>query len=128
MHKLGANSATAYKIAIGLITLMPLVIALLAWLNGLTGKELWLANRTLIFAVIQRLQEVSGFLYLVSWGVFAWAFYYKKLGDPWLVEQLQFIFDKYQEKAFNHAKLPANTPIGHNRVTLFKYRRGFIRH
>lgn len=129
MQKLGSNNAVFYRLAVWLVPSMPLGIALIGWINGLDGSESWLINRTLIFAILQRLQDFSGVAYLICWSLFFLSVYYKKKGDPWLAEQIQFILDRYQDGAFDCANCPPEAPVDHNRVTIFRYQRGFfIRH
>lgn len=129
MNRLGAGSKNLYRLSTWLVPVMPLVIALITWCNGLDGTEEWLKNRPNVFALVERFQKISFWLYAICWPMFAWAIYYRKRGDPWLVEQLQFILDRYQAGAFNSEAYPTGTPIDHNRVTLFRYQKGFfVRH
>ncbi|MCX5590894.1 hypothetical protein [Alcaligenes endophyticus] len=126
MKRLGARSKGLYALSTWLVPVMPLAVALLSWCNGLDGTEAWLANRPNVFAFIERIQIISFWLYVICWSVFIWAVIYKRKGDPWLVEKLQFILDRYQEGAFN---AEAGTPKDHNRVTLFRHQKGFfVRH
>ncbi|MBX6966024.1 hypothetical protein [Alcaligenes faecalis] len=106
--------------------MMPLVIALISWCNGLDGSEGWLTKRPNVYAFIERVQGISFWLYAVCWPLFFWAVFYKRSGDPWLVEKIQFILDRYQEGAFNLDGCPPDTPKDHNRVTLFRHQRGFF--
>lgn len=129
MNRLGAGSKKLHVLSTWLVPAMPLVIALISWCNGLDGTEVWLKNRPNVFGVVGRIQEVSFWLYAIFWSTFAWAICYRRLGDPWLVEQLQFILDRYQAGAFNSEAYPSETPKDHNRVTLFRYQKGiFVRH
>ncbi|MDH0894673.1 MULTISPECIES: GAF domain-containing protein [unclassified Pseudomonas] len=48
----------------------------------------------------------------------------KGLGDPWVLNKLQFILDSYQERAF--MKNGQAIPRDHNRITLFKMKRSVI--
>lgn len=108
---------------------MPIVIALITWLNGLDGTAEWLAKRPNVFAVIRRVQEFSFWLYAFCWPLFFLAVWYKRKGDPWLVEKIQFILDRYQQGAFDLANCPPDPPKDHNRVTLFRHQKGFfVRH
>lgn len=45
----------------------------------------------------------------------------KRYGDPWILDKLQFVLDKYQDKAF--VKKPTPDPKDYHRVTLFEYKR-----
>lgn len=129
MRRLGARSKKLYILSTWLVPVMPLMIALISWCNGLDGSERWLANRPVVYGFLKRIQDISVWLYLACWPTFFWAVFYKRKGDPWLVEKLQFILDRYQEGAFNLEECPDETPKDHNRVTLFRYQKwGFVRH
>ncbi|MGE4125351.1 MAG: GAF domain-containing protein [Pusillimonas sp.] len=129
MKQLGAGSKGLYAPAAWLVPTLPLVIALITWCNGLDGTEAWLLNRPNVFAVIKRAQDISIWLYLVFWILFFLAVCYKHQGDPWLVQKIQLILDRYQEGAFNLTECEGGPPKDHNRVTLFRHQRGvFVRH
>lgn len=129
MRRLGAKSKKTYVLAMWLVPAMPLLIALITWCNGLDGTEAWLTRRPNVFNFFQRVQDVSVWLYLFCWPCFVWAVWYKKKGDPWLVEKIQFILDRYQSGAFDLTGCPPDTPLDHNRVTLFRRQKGFfVRH
>lgn len=126
---MGARSKKLYMISSWLVPIMPLVIALIGWCNNLNGTEVWLVNRPNVWQIVQRMQEVSFELYIFSWLMFFGAVFYKRQGDPWLVEKLQFILDRYQDGAFHIDSEQIAAPKDHNRVTLFRYQKGwFVRH
>lgn len=126
MNRLGAGSKKLYTLSTWLVPVMPLVIALLSWCNGLDGAEAWLQKRPNIFSFLKRIQDISVWLYMFFWPVFFWAVFYRRRGDPWLVEKLQFILDRYQAGAFNIGQFPSDVPKDHNRVTLFRHQKGFF--
>lgn len=129
MKRLGARSKKAYALSTWLVPTLPLAIALITWCNGLDGTETWLLKRPNVFAVIGRVQDISVWLYLICWPLFLIAVCYKRRGDPWLVQKIQFILDRYQQGAFSLDGCPPDTPKDHNRVTLFKHQKGFfVRH
>lgn len=129
MNRLGAGSKKLYTLTTWLVPIMPLAIALVSWCSGLDGTEVWLQKRPNISAFLERIKDISFWLYAFLWPLFIWAILYKRCGDPWLVEQLQFILDRYQAGAFNTDKFPTGVPQDHNRVTLFCRQKGFfIRH
>lgn len=129
MNRLGAGSKKLYTLSTWLVPIMPLAIALISWCSGLDGSEAWLQKRPNVTAFLERINEMSFGFYLLLWPLFLWAVCYKRSGDPWLVEQLQFILDRYQIGAFDPDKFPACVPQDHNRVTLFRRQKGFfIRH
>lgn len=126
MRKLGARSKGFYMLSTWLVPIMPMFIALITWCNGLKGTETWLLKYPDFFSYIRHVQEVSIWFYLIGWSFFFWAIYYKRRGDPWLVEKIQFILDRYQAGAFNLEGCPPDIPKDHNRVTLFRHQRGFF--
>jgi len=129
MRRLGAKSKKAYILSTWLVPSLPLVIALVTWVNGLDGTEAWLSKHANVFGVIRRVQEVSIWLYAICWVLFPFAVWYKRKGDPWLVEKIQFILDRYQQGAFDLGGLETDPPKDHNRVTLFRHQKGFfVRH
>lgn len=129
MKKLGARSKKLYTLSSWLVPVMPLAIALLSWCDGLNGTETWLATRPNAWQVVQRIQEASFSLYIGCWSLFGLAVYYRRAGDPWLVDKLQFILDRYQDGAFHSENCQPRTPKDHNRVTLFRHQKwGFVRH
>lgn len=126
MKQLGARSKKIYALSTWLVPVMPIFIALITWFNGLKGTETWLLNRPVAFSYIQFVQEISIWIYLTSWSFFFWAVYYKRNGDPWLVEKVQLILDRYQAGAFDLECCPTDIPKDHNRVTLFRHQAGFF--
>lgn len=129
MKRLGARSKKAYAASTWLVPTLPLAIALITWYNGLDGTEAWLSKRPNVFTVIRRAQDVSIWLYAVCWPLFCWAVWYKHRGDPWLVQKIQFILDRYQQGAFDLTGCQTDPPKDHNRVTLFRHQKGFfVRH
>lgn len=99
-----------------------LIAALVGWLNGIEKDEKWLINRPILWRMIEYIQEHSLYAYIAIGVIIATSFAYRRLGDPWVLEKLQFILDEYQEKVFS-----ANgAPRDHDRVTIFKYKRNCL--
>lgn len=92
--------------------------AALGWANGVEKNDPWVKDRTVVWALIENLQEYSGYLYLLIGVLIFWCFVYKRVGDPWVMEKLKFMLDQYQYKVFSANGAPAD----HDRVTLFRHK------
>lgn len=125
MQKLGAGNKVLYRFSSWIVSLVPLGIALLSWINGLSDQTAWLKNRTLLIEVFTKIQAYSDYIYFALWVSLLISACYKRLGDPWAAEKLQFVLDRYQNGAFDKGKIPQDAPKDHNRVTLFRYQRIF---
>src|SRR5690554_4227276 len=109
MYKLGASSASRYRFSVFLTRSMPFAIAFLAWINGQPSSP-WLESHPSLEKVLVRCLEYSIYVYAVFWIAYAWAAFYRFLGDPWAVNKLQFVLDEYQNGAFDKAKFPETAP------------------
>lgn len=125
MQRMRANSSKAYKVCAWLVPLMPLVIAAITWLNGLSGHEVWLEKHTFVIKLLDGFKANSPYFYVASWVIWIAAVCYKKMGDPWVVEQLQLILDRYQEEVFDLSQAETPVPKDYNRVTLFRCQRNY---
>ncbi|MFI8372710.1 GAF domain-containing protein [Pseudomonas helleri] len=95
---------------------------ILGWINGLENKERWLATRPILWSAIEYIQERSVYIYIGIALIVAFSFLYRRLGDPWALEKIQFILDEYQGKVF----AANNAPKDHDRVTIFKHEKNCI--
>lgn len=103
-----------------------LLSSLTIWLMDVEKDDKWIAQKPIVWVLIERFQEAAIWFLLVIALVVAVTAIIKQMADPWVVEKLQFILDEYQDKVFKNV----NVPKDHNRVTLFKYKRNlwFRRH
>lgn len=100
--------------------------AFLGWANGVEQADPWLRNRPIIWTFIETLQNYTIYLYLTIGLVLIFCFFYRRAGDPWVMEKLKFILDQYQYKVFSANGAPAD----HDRVTLFRHKENcwFVKH
>lgn len=103
-----------------------LLSSLTIWLMDVEKDDKWIAQKPVLWMIIERFQEAAIWFLLVIGLVILATALVKLMADPWVVEKLQFILDEYQEKVFKNL----NVSKDHNRVTLFKYRENlfFRRH
>lgn len=95
---------------------------LLGWINGLDSKARWLATRPILWSAIEYIQERSVYLYIIIALMVCFSFFYRRFGDPWALEKIQFILDEYQGKVF----AANNAPKDHDRVTIFKHQKNCL--
>ncbi|WP_421684489.1 GAF domain-containing protein [Stutzerimonas urumqiensis] len=92
------------------------------WLVGLDGTERWLEQRTLLWAIFQKTQSFALYLYAAIAVITVTCIIIRRLGDPWVIEKIQFILDGYHGGIFS-----SSDPRDHHRVTLFKHHRRILR-
>ena len=91
----------------------------MAWINDVDDKETWLNGRPVVSMLIQKLQDISPYIYIILGLVLVACWIIKRLGDPWVVEKIQFILDQYRNQVFGNN----GTPHDHERVTIFQHRK-----
>lgn len=64
------------------------------------------------------------FIFLVLFVAYLLSLWMRSYGDPWVLDKLQFVLDKYQNMAFVKNGAPA--PTDYHRVTLFKYEKNML--
>lgn len=119
MKKTGAFRKALYTFSGWAYGGVGVMAALLAYMNDIDGKESWISNRPVVLMFIEKVQEYSfvayvlfGFLLISFWIV-------RSLGDPWVIEKIQYILDRYQDQVFGGNE----TPSDHERVTIFQYKK-----
>lgn len=120
--KLGSKRKFIYRSAEWIYLFAGSTASALTWLIGVEKDEEWLAGRTLIWAIIEKLQSYAIYLYIFLAIIVVICLVVKRWGDPWVIEKIQFILDGYQEKVFSASRAPRD----HNRVTLFKHHKSCL--
>lgn len=92
------------------------------WLMNVKKDDKWIEQKPILWMLIERCQDAALWVLVVVAALVVAMAIVKQMADPWVVEKLQFILDEYQGKVFKNL----NVPKDHNRVTLFKYRKGLF--
>lgn len=126
MKSFGAKRKFLYSASEYVYLTSTLAAAFIGWLNGVEKTEPWVKNRPVVWSAIEYIQDHSFYLYIIIGTLIISSFFYRKIGDPWVIEKLQFILDEYQDKVFAANKAPKD----HDRVTIFKHEKNclFKRH
>ncbi len=126
MLRTGPKRKAIYAISGYIYVLAGLMSSGTIWLMDVEKDDKWIEQKPILWMLIERFQEGAIWLLLLIAVVVVAMAIVKRMADPWVVEKLQFILDEYQGKVFKNL----NVPKDHNRVTLFKYRKGlfFRRH
>lgn len=81
-------------------------------------------NNFLLHAVYSLIREQLLVLFLLLLALYLMSIAFKRLGDSWILEKLQFVLDKYQGKAFVKKEKP--DPKDYHRITLFQYKKNVV--
>lgn len=97
--------------------------AALGVITGIKKEDTWIKDSPSAIRLVEFLQEHALILYAIICAIVIACFVYRRLGNPWVWEKIQFILDEYQDKAFN--KEPGDA-TDHHRVTLFEHKKNCI--
>ncbi|WP_191830513.1 GAF domain-containing protein [Pseudomonas fluorescens] len=126
MLRTGPKRKAIYAISGYIYVIAGLMSSGTIWLMDVEKDDKWIAQRPVVWSLIDSFQGIAIWALLAIAAAVVVTGIIKRMADPWVVEKLQFILDEYQGKVFKDL----NVPKDHNRVTLFKYRKGlfFRRH
>lgn len=117
MRSFGSKRKFLYQVSEWVYVFATTLAAFIGWVNGVEKDDPWLKNRPVVWAALEYIQDHTVYLYLAIGIVVFLCVLYRRMGDPWILEKLQFILDEYQFKVFS----ASGAPQDHDRVTIFKH-------
>ena len=88
-------------------------------MNDIGGDEAWIIKRPILLALVRKAQGISPYIYATLGVILILCWGYRKLGDPWVIEKIQYILNQYQSQVFGKN----GNPQDHDRITIFKYKK-----
>ena len=79
------------------------------------------SSSPILFHFYNMVHQNLPYLFLALFVLYLLGLWLKRFGDPWILDKLQFVLDKYQGKAFVKRSRP--DPKDYHRVTIFQFKR-----
>ncbi len=120
MMRTGPKRKFIYNSAEYVYLIAGVLISFSMWALNLKGDELFLEDFAWALPAVKVFQGFG--LYIVAALMLAVlvSMLVRQQADPWVIEKLEFILNKYQEKIFKNS----NAAFDCNRVTLFRFEKG----